>query len=181
VIWIIRLRRFLRNGSKARELLIVQTVKRRNRAVGVVEGINFMGKNFKYLKYIISHKYYVFRAGLKVGCPIWQLIIHDWHKFLPSEWFPYVEYFYGEFKPENPMYGVSIYQQECHYKLKTEYNFDLAWNSHQKRAKHHWQYWILLEDSGPFVESIGTFSTHGSAYEWGPSPDAANADVSTWS
>ena len=28
--------------------------------------------------------------------PIWLLIIHDWSKFLPDEFFPYAQYFYGE-------------------------------------------------------------------------------------
>lgn len=26
--------------------------------------------------------------------------------------------------------------------------FDLARNYHQKRNKHHWQYWVLIMDSG---------------------------------
>jgi len=40
---------------------------------------------------------------------------------------------------------------------------------------------ISLGDSGTFVDSLGTFSTHGSAYKWGPDPDAAIANFSTWS
>lgn len=27
-------------------------------------------------------------------------------------------------------------------------NFDQAWNRHQKRNKHHWQYWVLIYDDG---------------------------------
>jgi hypothetical protein len=26
--------------------------------------------------------------------------------------------------------------------------FDSAWNIHQKRNKHHWQYWVLIMDNG---------------------------------
>jgi hypothetical protein len=30
-------------------------------------------------------------------------------------------------------------------------DFALAWNYHQKRAKHHWQYWVLTWDRGDSV------------------------------
>ncbi len=97
-----------------------------------------MNKHLKYLSYIIRHKWFVFQAGLKTRAPLWNLLIHDWSKFLPSEWFPYVEYFYG---------GGS---DECIAKGK----FDEAWNHHQKRNKHHWQYWLLQRDDGS-IEAIG--------------------------
>jgi hypothetical protein len=29
-------------------------------------------------------------------------------------------------------------------------SFDIAWLKHQKRNDHHWQWWILAEDSGNF-------------------------------
>lgn len=50
--------------------------------------------HFKYLVYLIRHKYYVFMAGFSVGCSLWQIVVHDWSKFLPSEWIPYARYFY---------------------------------------------------------------------------------------
>lgn len=51
--------------------------------------------NWQYLKYVIRHKWFVFTACRTLGVPWWQSIIHDWTKFLPCEWFPYVRYFYG--------------------------------------------------------------------------------------
>lgn len=90
-----------------------------------------MFKHYKYLKYIIKHKWFVLFYGIKLKVPLWLLIIHDWSKFLPSEWFPYVNYFYIE--------GV------CLEKLNT---FNLAWLKHQNRQPHHWQYWLLTFDSG---------------------------------
>jgi len=87
-------------------------------------------KHFKYLSYVIRHKWFVFRAGMRTGAPLLRLIIHDWSKFLPSEWFAYVNHFYGYEKTE-----------------ATKAAFDLAWLRHQKRNKHHWQYWVLLNDS----------------------------------
>lgn len=90
-------------------------------------------KHLKYLNYLIRHKWFVFLAGIKFKAPLWRLIIHDWSKFLPSEWFPYAESFYGGYK-ERPQHVKDA--------------FDSAWNHHQKRNKHHFQYWVLIEDSG---------------------------------
>lgn len=49
--------------------------------------------NWNYLKYVVRHKWFVFWACRALGVPLWQSIVHDWTKFLPSEWFPYVRYF----------------------------------------------------------------------------------------
>jgi hypothetical protein len=97
-----------------------------------------MGKHFKYLNYVIRHKWFVYQACRKCGVGLWQSIIHDWHKFLPGEWFPYVEYFYGEWRVRAEKLGSDSGIFNC---------FDLAWNAHQKRGKHHWQHWLLTNDS----------------------------------
>lgn len=43
----------------------------------------------------MRHKLFVFCAGVEIGAPLWRLVIHDWSKFLPCEWFPYTRFFYG--------------------------------------------------------------------------------------
>lgn len=53
-----------------------------------------MKKHLRYLKYLIRHRWYVFLECCKLGIP-WRGIVHNLSKFLPSEWFPYVERFYG--------------------------------------------------------------------------------------
>ena len=78
-----------------------------------------MIKHFKYLWYVIKHKHFVFIECCKLGIP-WRGVLHDWHKFSPSEWFPYVEKFYG---------GVNNKAQ-----------FKMAWFHHQKYGRHHWQW-----------------------------------------
>lgn len=87
----------------------------------------------KYLKYVLRHKWYVFIECCKLGIPL-RGLLHDLSKLLPSEFFPYARYFYGRWIKER----------------ETEVNnaFDLAWLKHQKRNPHHWQYWLLEEDSG---------------------------------
>lgn len=106
-------------------------------------------KHLKYLKYLLIHKYWVLIAGLKFKAPLWRLIIHDWSKFLPSEWFPYVEYFYGN-HPSVKDISPAL-KNDYPNTLTEEYwqnKFNFSWNAHQKRNKHHFQYWILTNDSG---------------------------------
>lgn len=78
--------------------------------------------SLEYLKITIKHKYYVFKAGRKLRLGIWQLLIHDWTKFLPSEYPYYQRWFFGDNK--NPD------------------EFAPAWLHHQNMNKHHWDYWI---------------------------------------
>lgn len=86
-----------------------------------------MLKYFKYFQYVIIHKWYVMVECFKKGL-IWQGLVHDMSKFLPSEFFAYAEYFYGS--------GKNLI------------DFDYAWLYHQRKEKHHWQFWILKYDDG---------------------------------
>ena len=95
-----------------------------------------MNKHLLYLKYLLLHKYWVFYAGLKLKVSVWRLLVHDWSKFLPCEWFSYTQYFYGCQSPE------------IESNVRDIYNFDVSWNHHQKFNKHHFQFWVLIEDSG---------------------------------
>lgn len=75
-----------------------------------------MLKHLKYLKCLLLHKYYVFVECYKAGI-VYRGLVHDLSKFLPSEWFPYVEHFYGANKNKD--------------------KFDKAWKLHIKRNSHH--------------------------------------------
>lgn len=103
--------------------------------------------HLRYLSYVLRHKYHVFVGCLALGVPLHQAIIHDWVKFLPIEWFPYVRQFYG-YKPTEEeerralMLGISI-----RTRADIKAAFDTAWNHHQKTQPHHWQYWVLVTDS----------------------------------
>lgn len=91
-----------------------------------------MKRHIAYLKYVLRHKWFVFLAGLKTGAPLWRLIIHDWTKFLPSEWIPYARTFYA---PDG--------SKQCLESLE----FNVAWLKHIHRNSHHWQHWVLLRDN----------------------------------
>lgn len=76
---------------------------------------------------MVKHKWYVGVECFKRGL-YWQGVVHDWTKFKPVEWFPYVEHFYGN--------------------GNNDLEYDKAWLHHQKQNKHHWQWWVLHRDYG---------------------------------
>lgn len=98
--------------------------------------------HLSYLTYVVKHKWFVFIECCKLGTPALG-IVHDWSKFLPSEWFPYVNYFYGP--SDRPRRDKSGYYKPTD---TGDTAFDFAWLLHQKRNKHHWQWWTLPEDGG---------------------------------
>jgi hypothetical protein len=110
-----------------------------------------MKKYFHYIRYLIRHKYYVGRECFKFGL-YWRGIIHDWTKVLPSEFFPYVESFYGPKKEERELYirrekAVLGYQITKSAEQVQE-DFDRAWLLHMRRNKHHFQFWVGIMDRG---------------------------------
>lgn len=103
-----------------------------------------MRAHWLYLKYVVRHKWYVLLAGLWLGVPLRQLLVHDWSKLTPGEWFPYVAFFYGPKEMIEHKDGKLGYM----HTPGTHAAFDAAWNHHQKVNPHHWQYWVLLKDDG---------------------------------
>lgn len=140
-----------------------------------------MKAHLLYLRYVLRHKWFVLVAGRRTGAPLWRLLIHDWSKFLPSEWAPYVQMFYGPFQVGKPV-EISSWEgihgparitdrrssRDGRFKVEMEDlsqsfwawdhevvglcavldAFDRAWLHHQHANPHHWQAWILREDSG---------------------------------
>lgn len=110
-----------------------------------------MKAHLKYASYVVRHKWFVFRAGLKTKAPLWRLVIHDWSKLTPAEWFPYVQTFYG--RPTS-YYKDAARAANVWFKgprgseWRSPGAFDRAWLHHQHRNPHHWQHWLLREDDG---------------------------------
>jgi hypothetical protein len=103
-----------------------------------------MGKYIKYLLYLLKHKWYVTIECFKVGL-YWRGLMHDMSKFLPSEFAPYANYFYGNGNDINRGRNATGYYKPTDTEDKA---FDFAWLLHQKHNRHHWQWWILPEDNG---------------------------------
>ena len=92
-----------------------------------------MKKYLKYLKYLIRHKWFVMIECFKIGL-YWQGIVHDMSKFLPNEFFPYVNYFQDH--------------TTTFHESGQDIKFDTAWLKHIHRNPHHWQYWVIEECNG---------------------------------
>lgn len=90
-------------------------------------------RHWAYFKYVMRHKKYVYEECRKLDVPILIALLHDWDKFLPDEWIPYAQTFYT---PN----GEKQYVEND--------DFTRAWLYHQKRNKHHWQYWMITWDRG---------------------------------
>lgn len=114
-----------------------------------------------YLRYVLRHKYFVYRAGRRLGVPRWRLLVHDLSKFSLTEWRAYAPYFYGEPAHETVlryMGRVEMMSSDPEYhefkrhlaieKATRSARFDAAWLHHQHANPHHWQHWVLREDSG---------------------------------
>jgi len=131
-----------------------------------------MRRYWAYLKALLRHKYYVYVEGRKLGLGVVRCLIHDWDKFGPQMFVAYAAAFYA-------VDGSKQY-------APTE-AFDRTWNRHQKVSKHHWQAWVLMEDSGAvkvlkmphldMVEMLADWRGAGRAYAkpgqtWNPSETA---------
>lgn len=99
---------------------------------------------WKYLKYVVVHKWYVLVECFKRG-QFWLGITHDLSKFLPDEFIPYAQYFYGNY----PAWDEIKHFMPWFTKTKeaAELKFNTAWLKHIHRNKHHWQHWVLINDS----------------------------------
>ena len=56
-------------------------------------------EDVKQLKYLLGHKYNVYKAGRTLDVPRIQLLKHDLRKFSPKEWTPYREFFFDKDGP----------------------------------------------------------------------------------
>lgn len=89
-----------------------------------------ISKYYKYLRYILEHKWFVLIECWKEGL-YWQGITHDLSKFSPLEFYAYSWHFYAA---EQELAGSGN-----KYKKK----FSYAWLHHLHRNKHHWNYWVV--------------------------------------
>lgn len=88
--------------------------------------IKMMRAYWKYFLYILNHKLNVLIECWRVGLYI-QGILHDMSKFSPAEFIPYAKKFYWG-KPLN---------------VDDELKWKYAWLRHQRKNKHHWEYWVI--------------------------------------
>jgi hypothetical protein len=105
-------------------------------------------KHLRYLQYVLVHKWYVWKCGLRLGVPLWRLLVHDWSKFSWTEWTAYANYFYGDF-PEHDPNDPNKWTRRGYYgptSIDIEEKFQRAWLHHIHLNDHHPQHWVLLND-----------------------------------
>lgn len=95
-----------------------------------------------YFTYLLKHKYHVFRACCKLGIPL-RGLVHDLSKFNPLEFFYCAPYFYAKWK--NKVAYVPHHPQKT---PAPNEKYDLFWIKHKNKTKHHWQYWVSINDKG---------------------------------
>ena len=108
-----------------------------------------MVSHYRYLRHVLRHKWWVLVMGLNIGVPLWRLLLHDWSKFTPAEWFPYV-YFFHHTTPE---------YRAAHFTNPTKGDLDFlrAFNIHNKHHAHHWEYWVqVLAGGDVFIHEMTT-------------------------
>lgn len=140
-----------------------------------------IGGYWKYLKYVVRHKWFVFLAARKLHVPLWIALLHDWDKFLPDEFGPYARFFNGKWQPARDiphlpaLIGVGINPRT---KENVKRDFFIAWGKHQKRNKHHWQYWLEMDIAEGYMSvrksQLVVMDTGGAFY-----PDDCEFDVGT--
>lgn len=79
---------------------------------------------FRYFMLTLRHKWFVFKYGLKLKVPVVSLIVHDYTKLYPSNMIAYGNQFFGDQSHPD--------------------RFAHTWNHHQKRHRHHWEYWVMI-------------------------------------
>lgn len=76
----------------------------------------------KYHESLRGHVENVRKAGMLLGVPWPQLLIHDASKYSTQEFPAYARQFCGD--------------------AGDPYSFALAWQHHQNSNEHHWEYWV---------------------------------------
>ncbi|HBK53880.1 DUF5662 family protein [Syntrophomonas wolfei] len=127
-------------------------------------------KYLKFLSYLIRHKWFVFLECLRLGVP-WRGITHDLSKFLPGEFIAYANCFYAN--------------QHCSEQMEapnSKESYMLAWLVHQKRNRHHWQWWILYgEENEPYATAMpDQYIKEMVADWWGAGRAQGKPDIIAW-
>lgn len=110
-----------------------------------------------YLRYLIVHKWYTFRAAWIMGVP-WLGITHDLSKFTPGEFVPYLKHFY----------------------LDPSFDLTEAWLEHIHHNKHHWSHWLMVDEEQTFVLEMPLKYRREMIADWMGAATVQHRDVTIW-
>lgn len=95
-----------------------------------------------YLRYLLRHKRFVWQECRKMGLPWHVGLLHDWTKFLPDEWFPYVRWFHLEG-------GAEAFAQAGRLPPDLPLPLERAVLLHKHRNRHHWEHHVIPGPEAP--------------------------------
>ena len=96
----------------------------------------------QYAAYVIRHKWLIIKTAPRYGVPLWQAFIHDWTRFLPSEFIPSANYFFG------------AYRRGYVWQRGESPAYDTARDLHEARNPHHSPYWRGREMPARYVREM---------------------------
>lgn len=91
-----------------------------------------MKRFLAYFLYIVKHKWRVFIIGKHFKLSLYQRIFHDMSAFSPKEFFEYAH---------------AMFTSDGRFSFEPNDAFDYAFLLHTKHNKHHWQYWVILDEN----------------------------------
>lgn len=97
----------------------------------------------RYLLYVLEHKKNFFKTAWKRKLYI-AAFTHDISKLKHDEFFPYAEWFYGDYGIKLTNKERTMEENEKHEEVREA--FLHAWNLHSARNEHHCEYWV--DESG---------------------------------
>lgn len=113
--------------------------------------------HIRYFLYVLQHKWYVFIECCKLGVPF-AGITHDLSKFTPREWNGYsAKFFWPKERIDRLNSELFAYHglgELIPYGETPNDWFTIAWNHHQNRNPHHWDYWVHRRGENTFVLPI---------------------------
>lgn len=126
-----------------------------------------------YARGLLDHKRHVLTGCRRMGVGLWRGLLHDWTKFTPREWGPYVRQFRNPDGTKRDARNADGSSDPAAQSL----DFQHAWISHQ-RNPHHWQSWISIGDNGALTampevrvrEMISDWIGAGLSYASEPNP-----------
>ena len=97
-----------------------------------------MNNFFNHLKIISLHRKYVLKMCFKMGIPL-QGLLHDLSKYSITE-MSISKYYDGKRSP--------------HEVVREKIGYSPSWLNHYHKNKHHWQFWLDIEDYPQKVKAI---------------------------
>lgn len=132
-----------------------------------------MTYHLRYVGQVALWKWYVFRAGLHTGAPIWRLVTHDLGRLRPAVWGPFARFLFGP--TSNPQRWMERYLWKTHRttvlhatpaqeeeakqafadarKRATE-GFFRARLRLQHRSRWDWSWWVLRDSNKTTADAL---------------------------